>query len=208
MNIDRRSFLKLGARTALVSISAFNFGCSLQPLIADKEKKVAIIYATRYGATKDTSQWIAEGLNREVDLLDIENISFSQVAKEYDLFIIGSGVWVDGVHKDMIKFLETQKIELKGKIIASFILCGTTSKDIKGEERIVKYFAKFHAPLDKKPQLSEYFGGRMIIKQLSEKDRKILAVFYKKLLKREFISWDRTQPDKAKAFGMNTTELI
>lgn len=208
MSIDRRNFLKLSTTTTLVSIAAFSFGCSLNPLVLDKEKKVAILYATRYGSTKDTSKWIAEGLNRKVDLLDIEKVSFSDVAKEYDFFIIGSGVWIDGVHKDMINFLETQKQELKDKIIASFILCGTTSKDVKGEARIVKYFAKFHAPLENKPQLSKYFGGRMIIDELSEKDRKILAVFYKKLLKREFVSWDRTQPEKAKAFGMDAIELI
>lgn len=207
MSLNRRKFLNISASAALVSMAAFNFGCSLQTLVADKKKKVAILYATRYGSTKDTSVWIAEGLNTKVDLLDIEKISFSDTAKEYDLFIVGSGIWIDGVHNDMIKFLQTQQEELKDKVIASFILCGTTSQDVKGEARIEKYFAKFHAPLEKKPQLSEYFGGRMIIDELNEKDKKILAVFYTKVLKREFVSWDRTQPDKARKFGLKAIEL-
>ncbi len=170
-------------------------------MVSDKDKKVALLYATRYGSTKDTAEWIAEGLGREVDLLNVEDISFEQTAKKYDIFIIGSGVWIDGVHKDMLEFLKSQKERLKGKVIASFILCGTTAKDIKGEERIDKYFTKFHSSLDKKPQFTQKFGGRMIIEQLNKKDRAMLEVFYERILKREFVSWDRTEPQNAKLFG-------
>ena len=199
MSINRRKFIKLGSSTLLLSIGAFNFGCSIQPLV--KDKKVALIYATRYGSTKDTAEWIVEGLDREVDLLDIEKISFSETAKKYDLIIIGSGVWIDGVHKDMLKFLETQKEHLKDKIIASFILCGTTSEDVKGDERIESYFKRFHSSLETKPALNKKFGGRMNIEQLNDKDRKMLEVFYERILKREFVSWDRTEPKKAHQFG-------
>ena len=198
---NRREFLKLSTQAALISMAAFNFGCSLQPTLKEKDKKIALLYATRYGATKETAEWIQEGLGREIDLLNIEEISFNEVAVKYDFFIIGSGVWIDGVHKDMIEFLETQKTELKDKVIASFILCGTTAKDIKGEERIAQYFDRFHKPLARKPEFSQYFGGRIIIEQLNEKDKKLLSVFYKKILKREFVSWDRTEPKKAKLFG-------
>ncbi len=201
MGTDRREFLKLGSSTLLLGMGAFNFGCSLQPLLGDKDKKVALIYATRYGSTKDTAEWIVKGINREVDLLDIENIHFNETAKKYDLLIIGSGVWIDGVHKDMLQFLATQKSHLKDKIVASFILCGTTGEDIKGNERIEQYFNKFHASLDAKPAISKKFGGRMIINQLNEKDRKMLEVFYERILKREFVSWDRTEPKKAREFG-------
>jgi len=208
MRRSRREFLKLSGGTVLLSMGAFNFGCSLQPLITDKDKKVALIYATRYGSTKDTAEWIAEGMDREVDLLDIEKISFDETAKNYDLFIIGSGVWIDGVHKDMLRFLETQKALLKDKIVASFILCGTTGADIKGDERIEDYFSKFHSSLDKKPLLSEKFGGRLTIEKLNEKDRKMLKVFYERILKREFVSWDRTEPKKAHQFGKRTQGYI
>ena len=201
MSTNRREFLKLGSSAVLLSMGAFNFGCSLQPLVQDKDKKVALLYATRYGSTKDTAEWIAEGMGREVDLLDIEKISFDETAKNYDLFIIGSGVWIDGVHKDILRFLEMQKPLLKDKIIASFILCGTTGEDVKGDERIESYFSKFHSSLTKKPPLNEKFGGRLTIEKLNDKDRKMLEVFYERVLKREFVSWDRTEPQKAHQFG-------
>ena len=205
MKTNRREFLKLGSSALVLGMGAFNFGCSLQPLLGDKDKKVALVYATRYGSTKDTAEWIVKGLGREVDLLDIEKISFSETARAYDYLIIGSGIWIDGVHKDMLEFLETQKPLLKDKIIASFILCGTTGQDVKGDERIEQYFSKFHSSLDEKPSMNKKFGGRMNIKQLNEKDRKMLEVFYERILKREFVSWDRTEPKKARKFGESIT---
>ncbi len=197
LKIDRRKFLHV----TLTSVAALSFGCSISPLVKNKKKKVALIYATRYGATKDTAEWIAQGAQRDIDLLNIEEISFETTAKKYDLLIIGSGVWIDGVHKDLLTFLETQKEHLENKIIASFILCGTTPKDQQGEARIAQYFRKFHASLEKEPPLSNYFGGRMIIDKLNQKDKKLLKHFYKNVLKREFVSWDRTEPKKALLFG-------
>lgn len=208
MSKNRREFLKLSSSITLLTIGAFNFGCSLQPLVADKDKKVALIYATRYGATKDTAEWIQKGCSCEIDLLNIEDISFEDTAKKYDLFIIGSGVWIDGVHKDMLRFLETQKQELKDKIIASFILCGTTGEDVEGDKRIEQYFTRFHLSLDKKPLLNEKFGGRMIIDKLNAKDRKLLETFYKRILKREFVSWDRTEPQKAELFSKKIYKYV
>ncbi|MEA3491189.1 MAG: flavodoxin domain-containing protein [Campylobacterota bacterium] len=201
MKTDRREFIILGGAITLLAASALSFGESIKPLVEDKEKKVALIYATRYGATQETSGWIAEGLERDVAMLNIEEMDFAKSVLEYDLFIIGSGVWIDGVHRDMIRFLKEYKAKLTGKIIASFILCGTTGNDTKGEERIAQYFHKFHAPLDIKPSLNQKFGGRMIIDKLTPEDRKLLENFYLKVLKREFVDWDRTEPDKAKIFA-------
>ncbi len=206
MKTDRREFIRLSGVIGLVAASAFGFGESIKPLVA--KKRVALIYATRYGATKETAMWIAKGIEGDVTLLDIEQMDFAKTALEYDAFILGSGVWIDGVHKDMIRFLEEYKTELRGKIVASFILCGTTGKDPKGEERIAQYFHKFHAPLDTKPPLNEKFGGRMIIKQLSDKDRKLLKNFYEKVLKRKFVDWDRTELEKAKEFGVEVMEVM
>lgn len=199
--ISRRSFLKLGQYVTLTSVLAFNFGCSINPAVKDKSKRVALVYATRYGATRDTASWIAKGIEREVDLLNIEDMSFEQTAKEYELIILGSGIWIDGVHKDLLKFIKTQKKHLEDKLVATFIVCGTTKNDSKGRARIEQYFNKFHASLNVKPPFQEQFGGRLSIDELNEKDAKLLENFYKKVLKKEFVSWDRTQPKEALSFA-------
>ena len=198
--MERRNFI-LGMGIALVSASAYSFGNSIKPLIDEKSEKVALIYGTRYGATEDTAKWIAKGIGSSVDVLNIETIDFDETLQKYDKFIIGSGIWIDGAHKRLMELLITYKEQIEPKIIASFIVCGTTGEDEAGKARIEGYFERFHKPLDVKPSLKRHFGGRMIIEKLTEKDRKLLDNFYKNVLKKEFASWDRTKPENAEKFG-------
>jgi len=202
--MQRRDFL---ATVGLALASAYSFGNSINPLIEAKSEKIALLYGTRYGATKDTAKWIAKGIGTKVELLNVETIDFKETIETYDRFIIGSGIWIDGAHKRLVAFLSTHTQALESKIIASFIVCGTTGEDEAGRVRIEGYFEKFHKPLTRKPKLKRHFGGRMIIEKLSEKDRKLLDNFYKNVLKREFVSWDRTKTKKAQSFGSELLRL-
>ena len=200
--MDRRDFL-LTLGITLVSASAYSFGNSIKPLIDDKSEKTALIYGTRYGATEDTAKWIAKGVGSSVDILNIETLDFKETLAKYDKFIIGSGIWIDGAHKRLMELLSTHTEEMQSKIIASFIVCGTTGEDEAGKGRIEGYFKRFHKPLAVEPQIKRHFGGRMIIEKLTEKDRKLLDNFYRKILKKEFVSWDRTKPEEAEKFGVD-----
>ncbi|MEA3419985.1 MAG: flavodoxin domain-containing protein [Campylobacterota bacterium] len=199
--MDRRNFL-LYTAIVLASASAYSFGNSIKPLVEGKSDKVALIYGTRYGATEDTAKWIAEGIGSGVDIINIETMDFDEGIKKYDKFIIGSGIWIDGAHKRLMELLSTHKEQIESKIIASFIVCGTTGEDEAGKVRIEGYFDRFLKPLDTKPALQAHFGGRMIIEKLTDKDRKLLDNFYQNILKKEFVSWDRTDPEKAEKFGL------
>ena len=197
--MHRRDFL-LTLGITLVSASAYSFGESIQAG-TKKSDKIALLYGTRYGATEETANWIAKGMDGQVDLLNIENIDFTQTLENYDKFIIGSGIWIDGAHKRLMELLSMHTEEMQSKIIASFIVCGTTGEDEAGKGRIEGYFDRFHKPLTIKPEMKRHFGGRMIIEKLSEKDRKLLDNFYRNVLKKEFVSWDRTDPKKAEKFA-------
>ena len=197
--MHRRDFL-LTLGITLVSASAYSFGENIKEE-THKSDKIALIYGTRYGATEDTAKWIAKGAGASVDILNIETINFDETVKKYDKFIIGSGIWIDGAHKRLTELLSTHTKEMESKIIASFIVCGTTGEDEAGKGRIEGYFERLHKPLTLKPEMKRYFGGRMVIEKLSEKDRKLLDNFYNKILKKEFVSWDRTQPEQAEKFG-------
>ncbi len=205
--MDRRDFL-LTAGIALASASAYSFGNSIRPFVDTTSDKTALIYGTRYGATEDNAKWIAKGIGSDVDVLNIETIDFTETLNKYDKFIIGSGIWIDGAHKRLMELLSTHTEEIESKIIASFIVCGTTGEDLAGEARIEGYFERFHKPLSVKPTLKRHFGGRMIIEKLSEKDRKLLDNFYKNVLKREFKSWDRTDPEEAEKFGISMSTAL
>ena len=198
--MDRRDFL-LSIGIALVSASAYSFGERLKPLIEGKSEKVALLYGTRYGATKDTAMWIARGTGKNIDVLNIEEIDFDKTVHLYDKFIIGSGIWIDGPHTRLMKLLSAYPGMMESKIIASFIVCGTTGADEAGKVRIRGYFERFHKPLTVKPTVNKQFGGRMTIEKLSDKDRKLLDHFYTKVLKKKFENWDRTNPELAEKFG-------
>ena len=181
MNTDRRNFLVYTA-IALTSATAYSFGESIKPLVDKKTEKIALVYGTRYGATEDTAHWIVKGIGRPVDIINIENLDFDEAVTKYDQFIIGSGIWIDGAHKRLMELLSTHKEQIQPKIIASFIVCGTTGEDEAGKKRIEGYFEKFLKPLDTKPTLQTHFGGRMIIDKLTDKDRKLLDNFYQNIL--------------------------
>jgi len=199
--MKRRDFF-VTSGIALMAASAYSFGESIKPLINEKENKIALIYGTRYGATEDTANWITKGMGGSVDVLNIENINFDEIIQKYDKFIIGSGIWIDGAHKQLMKLLSDHTEVIQSKIIASFIVCGTTGEDEAGRGRIEGYFKRFHKTLTVKPKMQRHFGGRMIIEKLSEKDRKILDNFYRNVLKKEFTSWDKTKPEEAEKFGV------
>jgi len=199
--MNRRDFL-VSTGIILLSADAYSFGNSLKPLSEGKSEKIALVYGTRYGATEDTAKWIAMGIGSNVDVLNIETVDLDEIIDEYDKFIIGSGIWIDGAHKRLMELLSTHTEQIQPKIIASFIVCGTTGENDAGRTRIEGYFERFHKPLDVKPVLKRHFGGRMIIDKLSEKDRKLLDNFYRNVLKKEFVSWDRTKPENAEKFGI------
>ena len=201
---SRRDFIKY----SLTALLALNYGCSIKGFLGSDKNRVALIYGTKYGATKDTAAWIKKGAGNTVDLLNIENLTFNKALADYDLFILGSGVWIDGIHRRLKEFLSSNSISLKRKVIASFVVCGSRYTTEGGRRRIKRYLDQIHTPLGYKPALSNYFGGRVIVEKLTEEDREALTRFYEKYLKKELKSWDRTDEKKALLYGEKLDRLI
>lgn len=201
---SRRDFIKYSVATLL----ALNFGCSIKDLIGGKEGKIALVFGTKYGATEDTASWIREGIGEDVDLINIEELVFKKAISSYDHFIVGSGVWIDGVHKRLKDFLTAEPDQLKGMVIASFVVCGSQDRTEGGRKRIQKYLDQIQVPLGYEPALTGYFGGRIIVEQLTEEDRAALEKFYRTFLKTKLESWDRTDREKAVSYGRELNPLI
>jgi len=59
------------------------------------QKKIAVIYKSKYGATKQYAEWIAETLNAPV--FEASSIKPPQLA-EYDVIIYGGGVYAGSIN--------------------------------------------------------------------------------------------------------------
>lgn len=199
--MDRRTFLKKTGQTLLGCALAYQFGCGLSKLF-ESEKRVALIYATRYGATRDTARWIAEGMKGKIDLIDVAAADLTRLSQKYDSYVVGSGVWTGGVDPVLQTWLRENQILLARKVLATFVVCGSRPGTPDADQRIAGYLKQLHSHLTVPPKQSKSFGGRLIVDRLTPEDRKALTAFYQKYLHQKLKDWDDTDPVAAQGFGI------
>lgn len=204
---SRREFLARAVKYSSLPLLAMMFGCDISTGSKNPVGKTAIVYASRYGATRDTAAWIRQGMNQNIDLLDIEHITCSDTLDSYDSFIVGSGIWISGVHPKILEFLQAGRKKLADRLLATFIVCGTEGRSGMERELIDSYLSRLHSPLKEVPPLSKVLGGRLVVEKLSEQDRKALEIFYTTYLNSQLHSWDRTDPLKAELLGKDIMHL-
>jgi menaquinone-dependent protoporphyrinogen IX oxidase len=170
----------------IVGLSSF----ALQAQV-EEQKGVVIIYASRYGSTARTAEWIAEGMEGKaavVSLKDVGNLS------AYGKVILGSGIYFDQLHQDMSAFLEKRGEEVRNKLLAIFVVCGTPPDQAQG------YLDMFAEKCKVKPLLMRAFNGWTKKELLSPEDYKSLEDYYKSINK-PFENYDNTDKVKCLEFG-------
>jgi menaquinone-dependent protoporphyrinogen oxidase len=180
----------------IISMSLFialmiGLGVVVPQAQAEEPKDVVIIYASRYGSTAQTAEWIAEGMEGKavaVSLKDAGDLS------AYKNIILGSGIYFDQLHPDMSAFLETRGEELRNKLLAVFVVCGTPPDQAQG------YLNMFAGKCKTKPGLMKAFNGWIKKELLSPEDNKSLGDYYKSI-NEPFNNYDHTDKAKCLAFG-------
>lgn len=161
------------------------------PAPADGQKRVVIIYGSRYGSTARTAEWIAEGMAGQADVVSAKDAGD---LSGYEQVVLGSGIYNDNIQADMAAFLEKKGAELKGKLLALFVVCGMPPDQAGG------YLEMFAAKCQAKPLLAKAFNGWMKKELLSPEDYKGLEAYYKSA-NYPFASYDRTDKAKCLEFG-------
>ena len=156
---------------------------------AEEPKDVVIIYASRYGSTARTAEWIAEGMEGKATVLSLKD---AEDLSAYKNIILGSGIYFDQLHPDMSAFLEARGDELTNKLLAVFVVCGTPPDQAQG------YMNMFAEKCKTKPGLMKAFNGWIKKELLSPEDNKSLGDYYKSI-NEPFNNYDHT--DKAKCLG-------
>ena len=170
----------------IVGLSVF----ASQAQVAE-QKGAVIIYASRYGSTAQTAEWIAEGMEGKavaVSLKDVGDLS------AYEKVILGSGIYFDQLHQDMSAFLETRGEEVRNKLLAIFVVCGAPLDQAGG------YLDMFAEKCQAKPLLAQAFNGWIKKELLSPEDFKGLEGYYKSI-NQPLENYDKTDKAKCLAFG-------
>lgn len=155
------------------------------------ENKALIVYSTRYGATKSTSEEIAKVLQEENFDVKVVNAKDEKIKdiSEYGLVIVGSGMSMGNWGNEVEEFVKKYQRALENKKLALFI---SSLKPVEVKEgrtgpvnRIQKVgiddkILKYHL----KPISTGVFGGVIDYPKIAFLMRKSMELGYKSALKK------------------------
>jgi menaquinone-dependent protoporphyrinogen oxidase len=152
--------------------------------------KALIVYGTRTGATANTSEVIADTLQKEgitVKVVDAKKEKVKGIS-EFDLVVVGSGIQIGKWTGEPEDFLKKYQKELASKKLALFVCCGSANPLSEGEQRTKemdtgrqKYLEEKAAQYNLKPVALGYFGGCYDFNKMSWLFKKTLGSIKPKL---------------------------
>ena len=152
--------------------------------------KALIVYGTRYGATADTSETIADTLRKEgfeAKVVDAKKDKV-QTISEFNLIIVGSGIQMGKWTKEPAEFLKKYHNDLSEKKVALFVSCGSANPLSEGEQKNKemddakkKYLEDKSAEYNIKPIALGFFGGCYDFNKMSWFFKKTLSSIKPKL---------------------------
>lgn len=137
-----------------------------------------ILYCTKYGATKQISNWIEQRLKLAKKKTFISDIK-SYKTKKCDTLILGTAIYGGKATKEFYDFLENdfEKFEFKNLNIFAVAMQKPACFDEEGKLRILQNYPH----IKQKAKLQDVLLGEMIFENLSKKERDNLMLFYKKI---------------------------
>jgi len=153
--------------------------------------KALIVYGTRYGATKETSEVIAKVLreaNFDVNVVNAKEEKVKDIS-EYGLVAVGSGVACGRWVNEAEDFLKKFRKELESKKLALFV---SSVEPIAVKEGNIEEVAKMHK-IDLEDRVSKYglkpvamgfFGGIIDFNRMGFLTRKGMEAAFKSPLQK------------------------
>ena len=125
-------------------------------------KKVLILFGSRFGTTKDTSEKIRDVLVRKEIEVNLVNIDEEEPSLSgFDGVLIGTGIKIGMWTKKVKKFIKKHKKELKSRKFkfGFFINCGTASQKEKINEAKENYIIKKMQKIGLSYDIIDAFGA-------------------------------------------------
>jgi menaquinone-dependent protoporphyrinogen oxidase len=145
--------------------------------------KTLIVYASRYGSTEQISRWIRERLIYEGFTVDMIKAGDAVSLDDYEMVILGSGIYSHSVLPEMKVFIEKNLNALKSKKNVVFGVAMKTGpvfhkgKIHGGIEHLVPTIEMLNGSVIH----ADMLHGEMVPEKMTEKDRDGLMRFYKML---------------------------
>jgi len=157
-------------------------------------KQVLILYGTRFGTTKDTSEKIRDILETkemEVNLINIEEEEPS--LNNFEGVLIGTGIRISMWTKKIKKFIKKYKkdIEKRNFKFGFFVCCATASKKDKINEAKSLYIDKKLQKIGLTYDIADTFGGIYDFSETSPWSNMTKKMFKSGLIKDE--GWERVE---------------
>jgi menaquinone-dependent protoporphyrinogen IX oxidase len=148
-----------------------------------------IIFATRYGSTREIAEMMGEKL--EIPIKNLNDISNSSEFEQHDYLILGTPIYFDDIYEEMKHFLTSFFITIGQKKLITYTVSGAVKDHL--ERDYAKIFSNYFQP---PPLLSLGFVGRATKSSLGEEDFRKLEIFYNNRLNEEFHDFDYFDENK------------
>jgi len=146
--------------------------------------KTLLVYGSRYGSTKLIGEWIIERLGFDAEIRDVKE---APAPSGYELIIIGSGVYSEGVLPEVNAYIDKYLNVLEEKQVVLYAVCMDVEgvyfkgKIWGGWEYLLPIIKKFKNP----PLHVGLLHGEINPAKLSPDDYQKLLSFYNKVLRRQ-----------------------
>ena len=173
--------------------------------------KSLVVYASKYGSTREVAQAIADGLGA-----DIAAASTHPDVRPYDLIVIGSPIYGGEYLDSLVEFIRVNRTYLAERKVAAFITAAADMRlnpGLTGEEDEMLFTQQDYA--DGLARLaggevlsSRGFGGRLVPEQLDKRDYNLLDWFYRFLMHEEFKGFDLLDLPDAYRWGEELRTMV
>jgi len=189
--MDRRTFFKTMVAAGSLTLLIPSPSQALRLFPRPSTQKWAVLFGSRYGATRDASIWISEGMGGIADAFDArENPDLSP----YDHIIVGSGIYLQKIDTSLQGYLSPNASRFSSRIRALFLVCGA------GDPRGQVFLDGLAKACGVKPPMTKVFSGRLTKRLLNAEDYKVEEDVAKRR-NEPYEDYDRLQRKDCLQFG-------
>ncbi|TCK58479.1 flavodoxin domain-containing protein [Seleniivibrio woodruffii] len=157
---------------------------------------VKIVYGSRYGSTRQISEWISERFEAEGFAVATQSAADASEPGGCDLVLLGSGIYNHGFLKELEEYMEKYSSELQ--------TCRTALFGVAMKTEPIMHKGKSHGGILMLEKYAQSLGdnvvgcgmlhGQMVFPTMTDRDKKGIEQFYKMIGLSETEAADRKKP--------------